>query len=186
MLKGAMEIAALSQCRVADVWGSGERGPFKFDGNEPVLENSRSHSAYHSVWGMGSPDGTLMDLERLKAAPFKTEARATLRAPQYSTLIGRKVFRWLSWRSMSRQDISKSHNVQYPQWQREFEAAVLERDPEKLRQRVDAAEAAIFLRSQALAGSEEGSAERQAISEAIATLRTIQREKLGYPDWHKE
>ncbi len=193
MLKPTTEILPLSQCRAADVWDFDERGPFKFDGNEAVLENSRSHSCLPFALGMGAPDGmtiggerTLMDRERLKAAPFKTKARATFRTAQYSTLIGRQIFRWLSWRPMSRQGISKSHNIQYPHWQREFEAARLEGDAETLRQRVDAAEAAIFLRSQALAGSAEGSAERQAISEAIATLRTIQREKLGYPDWHKK
>jgi len=50
---------------------------------------------------------------------------------------------------------------------------------------VDAAEAALFLRSQALFEDPQGHAERQAISDAIRTLRTIQREKLGYPDWNK-
>jgi hypothetical protein len=83
---------------------------------------------------------------------------------------------------MTDEDTSTSQNIKYPHWQREFEAALHEGDPESLRQRVDAAEAALFLRSQALAGSAEGQAERQAISEAIRTLRAIQREKLGYPD----
>jgi hypothetical protein len=83
---------------------------------------------------------------------------------------------------MTEQDTSTSQNIKYPHWQHEFEAALREGDPESLRQRVDAAEAALFLRSQALAGSAEGHAERQAISDAIGTLRAIQREKLGYPD----
>ena len=77
-------------------------------------------------------------------------------------------------------------NIQYPTWQREFEAALLEGDPQTLRQRVDAAEAAIFLRSQALAESAQGQSEQQAISDAIRTLRTIQTEKLAYPDWNKK
>ena len=75
--------------------------------------------------------------------------------------------------------------MKYPHWHREFEAALLEADPQTLRQRVDAAEAAIFLRLQALVESAQGHAEQQAISDAIRTLRTIQREKLGYPDWNK-
>jgi hypothetical protein len=83
---------------------------------------------------------------------------------------------------MTDPDTSRSQNIKYPHWQREFEAALLECDLQTLRQRVDAAEAAIFLRSQALVGSAEGHAERQAISDAIGTLRAIQREKLGYPD----
>lgn len=76
--------------------------------------------------------------------------------------------------------------IKYPDWQREFEAAVLEGDPQTLRQRVNAAEGALFLRSQALAESAQGHAEQQAISEAIRTLRAIQREKLGDPDWNKK
>jgi hypothetical protein len=51
-------------------------------------------------------------------------------------------------------------NIKYPHWQREFEAALLEGDPQTLRRRVDAAEAAIFLRSQALVGTAQGDAEQ--------------------------
>jgi hypothetical protein len=35
-----------------------------------------------------------------------------------------------------------------------------------------------------LGESAEGDEERQAISEAMGTLRAIQREKLGYPEWN--
>lgn len=83
---------------------------------------------------------------------------------------------------MSEQNSSTSHPTKFPHWQREFEAALREGDPQSLRERVDAAEAALFLRLQALAGRAEGEAERQAISNARDTLRTIQIEKLGYPD----
>jgi hypothetical protein len=87
---------------------------------------------------------------------------------------------------MTDQDTSTSQNIKYLYWQREFEAALLEGDPQTLRRRVDAAEAAIFLRSQALVESAQGHGEQQAISDAIRTLRAIQREKLGYPDWDKK
>jgi hypothetical protein len=76
--------------------------------------------------------------------------------------------------------------IKYPQWQREFEAAIGKGDPQSLRQRVDVAEAALFLRSQELAGSAQDQAEQQAISKAMGTLRAIQMEKLGYPDWRKK
>jgi hypothetical protein len=79
------------------------------------------------------------------------------------------------------QNPSTSNTIKYPDWQREFEAALREGDLPSLRQRVDVAEAALFLRLQALAGSAQGDAERQAISDAREALRTIQREKLGYP-----
>jgi len=80
---------------------------------------------------------------------------------------------------------SASPSIKYPHWQREFDAAVREGDPQSLRQRVDAAEAALFLRLQALAGSAGGHAELQAISDAMRTLRAIQKEKLGYPGLNK-
>jgi hypothetical protein len=81
-------------------------------------------------------------------------------------------------------DASTSQRVKYPHWQRQFEAALLERDPRKLRQRIDAAEAAIFLRLQALADSLPEHGEKEAISDAIRALRLLQREKLGYPEWN--
>jgi hypothetical protein len=74
--------------------------------------------------------------------------------------------------------------MKYPYWQREFEAALREGDPQSLRRRVDAAEAALFLRLQALAESAGGDEERRAIADAIGILRAIQKDKLGYPDWN--
>lgn len=82
--------------------------------------------------------------------------------------------------------IDPDASSKHPDWQREFEAALLERDPRVLRERVDAAEAAIFLRLQSLADGPPEPAEREAISNALRTLRTFQREKLGYPDWNKK
>jgi hypothetical protein len=87
---------------------------------------------------------------------------------------------------MTEEETLTFHDVKYPHWQSEFEAALRDDEPHTLRQRVEAAESAIFLRSQALTGSPHAAAEQQAISEAIRTLRTIQREKLGFPDWNKK
>ena len=83
---------------------------------------------------------------------------------------------------VSEQNSSTSHTVKYPHWEREVEAALRQGDAQSLRQRVDDAEAALFLRLQALAGSGEADDERQAISDARETLRAIQTNKLGYPD----
>jgi hypothetical protein len=80
------------------------------------------------------------------------------------------------------QNTSTSHTIKYPHWQGVFEAALREGDPQSLKTRVDAAEAALFLRLQGLAGSPEEDAERQAIADARETLRIIQRDKLGFPD----
>jgi hypothetical protein len=74
----------------------------------------------------------------------------------------------------------------FPEWQPELEAAVREGDPQKLPQRLEAAEAAIFQRQQALVNGPGRQAEQQAIQDAVRTLRVIQKEKLNYPDWDKK
>jgi len=81
---------------------------------------------------------------------------------------------------------SANRKLRYPDWQREFEGAIDEIDPQKVPQRVEAAEDAIFLRQQALADSPDQRAEQQAIADAMRKLRLIQTEKLGYPDWNKK
>ena len=56
-------------------------------------------------------------------------------------------------------------------------------------ERVHTAEEAIFNRLQELAQSSDSpdhKAERQAIEDALASLRVLQREKLSFPDWKKE
>jgi hypothetical protein len=83
-------------------------------------------------------------------------------------------------------DPSSSQKIKYPHWQREFDAALLERDPQMLRERIDAAEAAIFLRLQTVADSPQADGEKEAISDAIRALRRLQKEKLGYPEWNRK
>jgi hypothetical protein len=80
---------------------------------------------------------------------------------------------------------SSAPNLRFPEWQLQYQAALLEVDPQKLPERVKAAEAAIFLRQEALVHSSDGHAERQAIEDAMRALRLLQTEKLGYPDWKK-
>ena len=87
---------------------------------------------------------------------------------------------------MTNQDNSSPGDIKHSQWQLELEAVLRDPDPETLRQRVDAAEAALFLRLQELIGRTDAEGERKAIAEAIQRLRTVQTEKLGYPDWNKK
>lgn len=86
---------------------------------------------------------------------------------------------------MADDNTPSTSNVRFPDWQLEYEAALLEVDPQKLPDRVKAAETAIFLRQQALVHSSDGHAEQEAIEDAMRALRFIQTEKLGYPDWNK-
>jgi hypothetical protein len=63
--------------------------------------------------------------------------------------------------------------------------AVVEHDREKLSQRVEAAETAIYQRLQQISQRSDHSAERQAIEDAVAGLRILKRDKLGFPDWER-
>lgn len=77
----------------------------------------------------------------------------------------------------------KDGSIRFPEWQQQYKAVLSEKDPAKLRRLVDAAEAAIFDRLQALAQTSDGDAERAALAEATRNLQRIQVEALGYPDW---
>ena len=77
----------------------------------------------------------------------------------------------------------KDEGIRFPEWQAQYEAVFLEKDPAKLRRLVDAAETAIFDRLQALAESSDGSVERAALAEATRNLQRMQIEALGYPGW---
>jgi len=76
--------------------------------------------------------------------------------------------------------------VKYPSWQVPYQAALLETNVEKLKIKAGETETAIFLRVQALNGSSDHHAERQAIQDALAALRLLQTEKLGYPRLPRE
>ena len=52
--------------------------------------------------------------------------------------------------------------------------------------RVTAAETAIFNRIQAMSHTSDGHAERWAIEDALAGLRALKRDNLGFPDWEKK
>ena len=90
---------------------------------------------------------------------------------------------------MTQQPGTSASDLPYPAWQPEYKAALLELDPKKLLERVQAAEAAIFNRLQELAqnsDSQDNNTERLVIEDALANLRVLQRDKLGFPDWKKE
>lgn len=69
-----------------------------------------------------------------------------------------------------------AENLQYPEWQKPFQDALVELDKEKLQERVVAAEAAIFNRLQTMSSTRE---ERQAMEDALASLCYLKRESLG-------
>ena len=70
----------------------------------------------------------------------------------------------------------------YP-WRKLYEAAMIELEPKKLQERIEAAQAAPQQRTQELlvADDRDGSAleERLAIADAVHSLRTLQKVELG-------
>jgi hypothetical protein len=82
---------------------------------------------------------------------------------------------------------SEFPRILYPEWQKEYLAALIELDPKTLFERVTAAETAIFNRLQAIShNSDSHAAERRAIEDALAGLRALKRDNLGFPDWEKK
>lgn len=70
------------------------------------------------------------------------------------------------------------------EWQRVYQEALTEADHTKLHDRIVAAEAAIFNRVQVLASNPHCQDERQSLFDALARLRGLMTEVLGFPDWH--
>jgi hypothetical protein len=89
--------------------------------------------------------------------------------------------------SDSRLRHSSSHRsstaLRYPEWQRPYQAGLLELDPKKLAQHVAEAETAIFKRLQKLSESQDGETERQVIEGAICAMKILKRDSLNFPDW---
>ena len=76
-----------------------------------------------------------------------------------------------------------SSNLRFPQWQTPYQAALLELNLSKLLEQVTQAERAIFDRLQSLEGTancESRFAELLAIEDALASLRSLKREQVGF------
>ena len=70
-------------------------------------------------------------------------------------------------------------DLRYPGWQKTYQEALIEIDGNKLKERVAAAESAIFNRLQAMSPNRDTVNERQAIEDALSSLRYLKRETLG-------
>ncbi len=77
-----------------------------------------------------------------------------------------------------------SSNLRFPQWQPQYQAALMELNHGKLLGRVTEAEHAIFERLQSLEGTpgcQPRFAELMAIEDALASLRSLKREQVEFP-----
>jgi hypothetical protein len=69
-------------------------------------------------------------------------------------------------------------DIRYAEWQEPYQQALLELDQKKLIERIAAAETAISNRLRAIAGDSNHHAERQAIEDALSSLRVLKRNSL--------
>ena len=70
-------------------------------------------------------------------------------------------------------------------WQRVLHEALVELNPDQLKEKVAAAEAAIFQRLQDLGQRPDDAEERHALHDASNALLTLKREVLKFPDWRQ-
>jgi hypothetical protein len=69
------------------------------------------------------------------------------------------------------------------EWQRMLHDALVEQDPERLKQRVAEAEAAVFVRLQDLARAPDSLTERHALQDASDALLALKTDALKFPHW---
>ena len=69
-------------------------------------------------------------------------------------------------------------DIRYAEWREPYQQALLELDQEKLSERIAATETAISNRLRAIAGDSNHHAERQAIEDALSSLRVLKRNSL--------
>jgi hypothetical protein len=69
--------------------------------------------------------------------------------------------------------MNDSSELKYPQWQLPFREAILELDRNQLTYKIEKAETAVRERLQALERIANGREERQALSDAISTLKVL-------------
>ena len=75
--------------------------------------------------------------------------------------------------------------LRFPNWQREYESALLETGKSVLFKRVEMAEAAILARGDALEHDSSSQTERVAIEDALANLRVLKRDQLHFGEGEK-
>jgi hypothetical protein len=74
---------------------------------------------------------------------------------------------------MSYEEVRGVNQLKYPMWQELLRDAILKFDPQKLPQKIRQTEAAIRARYQALSSEGSLTEERQALVDALATIRVL-------------
>jgi hypothetical protein len=69
------------------------------------------------------------------------------------------------------------------EWKKMFQEALVEVNPEKLKEKIAESETAIFQRLQALQPASDNVEELRALQDASNALLVLKREVLKFPDW---
>jgi len=72
-----------------------------------------------------------------------------------------------------------THEISYPQWEPEFQAAMVELDGERALERIELAECTIFQRVRTLSKLPEQDEERSALANALSNLRALRKNVRG-------
>jgi hypothetical protein len=72
------------------------------------------------------------------------------------------------------------------EWKSVLQEALMEINPDKLKEKVAEAEVAIFQRLQALGRNTDSAEERHALQDASNALLALKHELLKFPDWRPE
>jgi hypothetical protein len=83
-----------------------------------------------------------------------------------------------------RTNAMSEQELKYPNWQVLLQEAILEFDRDKLVGRIQKVETVVFERLQELSSDSDHHGERQAIANALSTMRVLKKDKLFYPDWN--
>jgi hypothetical protein len=85
-----------------------------------------------------------------------------------------------------RTDVAHATNggeTKSPDWQVLLQELAVESDREQALEKMHKVETLVFERLLRLRAESDGHVEREAINGALSLLRTIKRDKLGFPDW---
>ncbi|MGA7291471.1 MAG: hypothetical protein WBW53_15960 [Terriglobales bacterium] len=73
-------------------------------------------------------------------------------------------------------ETEKDEGTRYPEWKKLYQQALIEVDQTRLGERIAAAETAISNRLRAIDGNSHDHTERQAIEDALSSLRILKRD----------
>lgn len=77
----------------------------------------------------------------------------------------------------------RNQDTRNREWRAVLDDLKHETDPEKLSEKLQQVEGLILDRLRELYRKDDGGQEHEALKDALATLRIIKRDKLGFPDW---